>query len=149
MWKGSDASWGTLLSQGLCEIKGRHICQVQLKQLANILSCGDKSSCVIIYHKMLLASDLHLPNHSTSHLASSTPPLWKSIQVFLESPGGPVVAHNSCASFTWEAGHLDDGICLSAFQGRHLWLCHFCSRSPWSRCFLPVHRPCQADPQLP
>lgn len=69
MGNGSDASRGTLLSQGLCEIKGGHICQVQLKQPEKDQICSDESGCLSICNQILLASYFHLQNHGTSHLA--------------------------------------------------------------------------------
>lgn len=91
MWNGSDASRGTILSQGLCEIQGGHLCQVQLKQPEKDQVCSDESGCVSICNQILLASYFHLQNHGTSHLASSTPPPWKSIHIFLEFPGPPLM----------------------------------------------------------
>lgn len=69
---------GIICSQGLCEFKGGHLCQVQLKQLKNIQLCGDKSGHISIYNQILPASDFRLQNHSTSHLAFSPPKIYSS-----------------------------------------------------------------------
>lgn len=59
---------GGQYSQGLCEIKGGHICQVQLKQPEKDQICNDESGCVSICNQILLASYFHLQNYGTSHL---------------------------------------------------------------------------------